>query len=1250
MSAWASALLALAACSDDSVVQTTSDADAGGGTVSVSFLSPSAGEVFETTTDTVDIVAELQVLGLELADGGPLLSLSLDGVEVATLATGHTYTFAAVPLGSHTLGVQALRSEGVPFDGADYVDEVTVVVKKKADAPECTTDADCASKASGPCQTASCDKDEGTCRVVNEPTTTVCDDGDACTEDDHCDAGACVAGKPKACNDDNGCTDDACNPDLGCVYTNNVAACDDGDACTGPDQCQGGACKAGPDICGECNTTADCASKEDGNLCNGTLKCQDGSCVLDTATIVDCAAPPACKTVACNPSSGQCVLSDAAAGLACDDGDGCTVGDACQAGVCTAGPEKDCDDGSLCTTDSCNPATGNCSNTPITLNCDDGNLCTTDACDPATGACAHLAAVLCDDGDACTDEACDPATGACFGVPLVVCDDDDPCTDDSCDPATGGCTTAPNTAPCDDHDPCTTDDVCSAGECTPGTSTACDDGNPCTNDACNPTNGACIYTPNTAPCNDGNACTSQDTCKDGACGGVAKVCNDGDPCTDDACDAVTGACTTAFNTAPCDDKDPCTQGDVCAAGACTPGALLPSCALDAAALCAVAGPTGTSITCPIKHARFDDGTPLPGTLHFVLQFESASLKMQGMTDTVCFGASCVAAAVPPNKLSPSGHTASLTPASPANWLGNVDVHLANVSDPASPLTEAWLAGGAVQGDPEILTLHMSTKIDIPVEAPVFVYLHNVTSWSTAGAELHTWVQDGLIVSAPTDRCIPAAAALCDDGDPCNGAETCDAGSLYCQAGDAPYCGDGTEDLACGEVCDDGNNDSGDGCNASCTSNEECGNGFVDPGEACDDGNELSDDGCNASCTSNEECGNGFTDPGEDCDDGNELPNDGCSPECLVESLDCTTDADCDDGSVCTGIEKCVAGGCKPGTSLNCADGVACTLNTCDPVLGCVFVPDDLACSDGNSCTDDICDLVAGCQQYVKAPGAACDDGNPCTTNDTCAGVKCTAGPLVNCDDGIACTVDSCTAQGTCVNLAENQLCDDGNACTADACDALDGCYHIPLSALPCSDGNPCTQDDQCQDGVCVAGGPHPGCGAPPGFVCDLSGSTGEIVTCSVRVARETEADPPATGIEFAVDYDETVLQLDNFYDELCFPGFGCFETPVTGPGSTPLSTGHSVSIAPTKVADWKGSGAVVIVNTSDPTVPLSNAYIEAGAIEGEPEMVRVKFKLLSDVAAGNPAQVELTNLVSADGQAATLVSEIINAIIVTWAQ
>lgn len=52
----------------------------------------------------------------------------------------------------------------------------------------------------------------------------------------------CQAGH---CDDNNPCTDDSCNPAVGCVHTNNTAPCDDEDACTTNDTCSRGACRPG---------------------------------------------------------------------------------------------------------------------------------------------------------------------------------------------------------------------------------------------------------------------------------------------------------------------------------------------------------------------------------------------------------------------------------------------------------------------------------------------------------------------------------------------------------------------------------------------------------------------------------------------------------------------------------------------------------------------------------------------------------------------------------------------------------------------------------------------------------------------------------------------------------------------------------------------------------------------------------------------------------------------------------------------
>ena len=57
---------------------------------------------------------------------------------------------------------------------------------------------------------------------------------------------------------------------------------------------------------------------------------------------------------------------------------------------------------------------------------------------------------------------------------------------------------------------------------------------------------------------------------DAPCGGA--ICWDGEPCTLDSCDAE--SCSYALDTAPCDDGNPCTTGDLCGEGGLCAGTTL----------------------------------------------------------------------------------------------------------------------------------------------------------------------------------------------------------------------------------------------------------------------------------------------------------------------------------------------------------------------------------------------------------------------------------------------------------------------------------------------------------------------------------------------------------------------------------------------------------------------------------------------------------------------------------------------------
>ena len=114
-------------------------------------------------------------------------------------------------------------------------------------APDCQVDEDCLDILGqlGPCLAPLCE--EGSCSADGLPNGTLCSDGDPCTQDDECLAGDCVRVPPPV-RDNDPCTDDVCAPESGqCSFLPlSDVPCDDGDLCTGPDVCQGGACTTTP--------------------------------------------------------------------------------------------------------------------------------------------------------------------------------------------------------------------------------------------------------------------------------------------------------------------------------------------------------------------------------------------------------------------------------------------------------------------------------------------------------------------------------------------------------------------------------------------------------------------------------------------------------------------------------------------------------------------------------------------------------------------------------------------------------------------------------------------------------------------------------------------------------------------------------------------------------------------------------------------------------------------------------------------
>jgi cysteine-rich repeat protein len=257
-----------------------------------------------------------------------------------------------------------------------------------------------------------------------QPNSTGCDDGNACTQNDHCDAsGNCLGGSSAPIN----------------------TSCDDGVFCNGADTCDGaGGCAIhgiNPCLGTQCNTcqeaTRSCADpsgtscEADNNLCTVDVCDGAGSCVLSSA--VSCSDDgDACNgPETCNPATGMCASGPPAPlGTSCNDGVFCNGADTCDgSGGCNGHSGDPCVHGEDCNRH-CNEAAATCFD-PATTHCtDDQEVCTDDLCD-GTGNCTHpdLPPAECPKGYAllsCADHAHFRARGTLGWKALI---DGDACAD-----------------------------------------------------------------------------------------------------------------------------------------------------------------------------------------------------------------------------------------------------------------------------------------------------------------------------------------------------------------------------------------------------------------------------------------------------------------------------------------------------------------------------------------------------------------------------------------------------------------------------------------------------------------------------------------------------------------------------------------------------------------------------------------------------------------------------------------------------
>jgi len=167
-----------------------------------------------------------------------------------------------------------------------------------------------------------CDPQSGVCSQPIKPAGAPCEDGDLCTSGESCTNGLCIGGTPLICEPLDSCHDaGVCEPGTGqCTHPAKIdgSSCEDGNPCTQQDACRAGACLGGPPVTcpppGPCQLQGTCDPAQ-GGCQNPSLPdntpCDDGSL---------CTLGESCQ-------AGNCLAGEF---LTCDDGDPCTL-DSCDA-------------------------------------------------------------------------------------------------------------------------------------------------------------------------------------------------------------------------------------------------------------------------------------------------------------------------------------------------------------------------------------------------------------------------------------------------------------------------------------------------------------------------------------------------------------------------------------------------------------------------------------------------------------------------------------------------------------------------------------------------------------------------------------------------------------------------------------------------------------------------------------------------------------------------------------------------------
>ena len=574
-----------------------------------------------------------------------------------------------------------------------------------------------------------------------------------------------------------------------------------------------------------------------------------------------------------------------------------------------------------------------------------------------------------------------------------------------------------------------------------------------------------------ADCQDGNLCNGVEHCIASSCSpGTPVNCDDGLFCTIDSCAPATGACTNAPN--PCSDGDSCSL-DFCDETADTCSHVSPA-------------PIRRCSTGPISIPDSGTATPYPATINVSGLSTTASLcsvELAGISHT--FPNDIDILLVAPGTAQNAIVMSDVGGTSAASGV-NLTLKDAAAASIPSPLASGTFKPTNVgSGD---------TFAGAP--APTGGSALSAFDGTNPNGDWKLYVVDdvggdsgsiagGWCVNLVVSGC--ANDAQCNDGNACNGTETCSSGS--CTPGTPVNCNDG---LFCTiDACNPADGTCSHVAN-SCADSTSC------TLDGCDEANhvcvhtDVSVHLCSTGAITIPSIGPASPYPTAITVAGQPTSGSVCSVE--LHGLTHTFPDDIDvllartSGANALIMSDVGGGTAVTGVNLTLDDGAAASLPDGPPLVSGTFKPTNSNTGGADSAFAAPAPAISGPSALSTFDGqdpngtwnlwvrdefsgdsgsfsggwclnlvvnsctgdAECADGNACNGVETCVAGSCTPGTPINCDDGQFCTLDTCDpASGTCGHPPNP--CGDGDGCTADSCDeAGDTCVHVNACTQVCN--------------------------------------------------------------------------------------------------------------------------------------------------------------------------------------------------------